>query len=236
MSFADNAHAVFASVVRGPRGLFVKPHCQKNPPRPQKPLELYEFEACPYCRKVREEMTELDLSFVTRTCAQGAEQKRQFVEQQGGKRQFPFLVDPNTGQKLYESEDIIDYLADQYGAGRVPLGPTFAPVNTVFAMVSSAVRPKGRKVRAGFENRDQPDELPVLYNFEFSPYCRKVREVFNELNLDYRVENVGKMSSRRPELEQRGGKVQVPYLIDPNTGEEMYESDDIVEYLEDVYG
>ena len=29
--------------------------------RPAKPLELYEFEACPFCRKVRETLTFLDL-------------------------------------------------------------------------------------------------------------------------------------------------------------------------------
>jgi len=28
----------------------------------------------------------------------------------------------------------------------------------------------------------------------------------------------------------------VPYLVDPNTGREMYESDDIVAYLEAEYG
>jgi glutathione S-transferase len=30
--------------------------------------------------------------------------------------------------------------------------------------------------------------------------------------------------------------MQVPYLIDPNTNREMYESDDIVAYLEAEYG
>ena len=30
-------------------------------PRPERALELYEFEACPYCRKVREALSVLDL-------------------------------------------------------------------------------------------------------------------------------------------------------------------------------
>ena len=30
-------------------------------PRPAKTLELYEFEGCPFCRKVREALTMLDL-------------------------------------------------------------------------------------------------------------------------------------------------------------------------------
>jgi glutathione S-transferase len=33
------------------------------------------------------------------------------------------------------------------------------------------------------------------------------------------------------ELEARGGKMQVPYLIDSETGKEMYESDAIITYL-----
>lgn len=36
-------------------------------------------------------------------------------------------------------------------------------------------------------------------------------------------------------LHQRTGRVQLPYLIDPNTDTEMYESAAIVRYLEDQY-
>ncbi len=32
--------------------------------------------------------------------------------ERGGKAQFPYLVDPNTGVEMYESLDIIDYLFD----------------------------------------------------------------------------------------------------------------------------
>ena len=45
-----------------------------------------------------------------------------------------------------------------------------------------------------------------------------------------------KGSTRRPELAERGGKELFPYLIDPNTGTEMYESDDINAYLRQTYG
>jgi glutathione S-transferase len=71
---------------------------------------------------------------------------------------------------------------------------------------------------------------------EGSPYCRKVRETLSELDLEYIVRNVPKGSPKRAELKKRGGKVQVPYLIDPNSKVEMYESDDIVAYLEKQYG
>lgn len=232
----DDVHSWASSTVRGPRGLIVVGHNRDNPPRPQQPLELFEFEACPFCRKAREAMTELDLSFVTRTCAKGARANRQQVRDRGGKTQFPYLADPNTDTQMYESEDIVTYLARTYGPGRSVLGRLMSPANTGMAMAASVVRRKGARVRPGLEDREQPDQLPILYNLEASPYCRKVRETFNELNLDYRVENVGKASARRPELVERGGKMMVPYLIDPNTDTEMYESDDIVAYLEATYG
>ena len=76
----------------------------------------------------------------------------------------------------------------------------------------------------------------TLYNMEGSPYCRKVREALSELDLEHIVRNVPKGSPKRAELAKLGGEVQVPYLIDPNTHKSMYESDDIVAYLEKQYG
>ena len=34
---------------------------------------------------------------------------------------------------------------------------------------------------------------------------------------------------------EKTGRFQVPFLVDPNTGIEMYESNEIVDYLESVY-
>ena len=39
----------------------------------------------------------------------------------------------------------------------------------------------------------------------------------------------------RKRLVERTGRMQVPYLVDPNTGEEMFESAHIVAYLERTY-
>ena len=36
--------------------------------RPKQRLELYEFEACPYCRKVREALSALDLQAMVYPC------------------------------------------------------------------------------------------------------------------------------------------------------------------------
>src|ERR1041385_5373525 len=73
--------------------------------RPEKRLELYEFEACPYCRKVREALSILDLEAVVYPCPKQGPRYRREVERRGGKQQFPYLVDPNTGKEMYESED-----------------------------------------------------------------------------------------------------------------------------------
>ncbi len=230
MGTLNDAHALFISVARGGRGWFTT----RDPgARPDKTLEMYEFEACPYCRKVREVMSELDLEYISRTVAKGSS-KRSELGARGGKKMVPYLIDPNTGTELYESEDIIDYLHERYGRGRAAGWRMVSPLNSVAAIAASALRPRGRKVRC--ERSEQPAQMLELFNFEASPYCRKVREALSELDLDYKARNVAKRSSRRRKLIERGGKMMVPYLIDPNRQREMYESDDIVKYLWETYG
>lgn len=76
-------------------------------------LELYQFEGCPYCAKVRAKMTELELDYIVRNVPKGSE-KRSFLVNLGGKEQVPFLVDQQRGVRMYESQDIIDYLEEYY--------------------------------------------------------------------------------------------------------------------------
>lgn len=218
------------SVLRGGRGLFAL-----SPARvPERPLELYEFEGCPFCRKVRDTLTELDIGYVSRAAAPGIDRAR--VLALGGKEQFPFLVDPNTDTTLYESEAIIDHLHTHYGKPRPVWRRALGPLDTASSALASAVRPRGTRVAAAYAHRTQPEKLIDLWGFEASPFCRKVREALSELGLDYQAHNVGKRGRRRPELVALGGKMQVPYLVDPNTGTAMYESDDIIAYLRRTYG
>jgi glutathione S-transferase len=233
MSQLNNLFSTMVSVTRLGRGWYVFDHRTRQP---EQVLELYEFENCPYCRKARESLSELDLEYISRSSARGS-RKREQTPTIRGRKYFPYLVDANTGHSMPESEDIIEYLYKTYGGGSPPLPRWLSPVNSVGSGLASGWRVgRGRKVKAGLEGREQPKELLVLYNFEASPYCRKVREVLNELNLDCHIKNVAKRSPRRSELIKRGGKMQVPYLIDPNTNTEMYESDDIIAYLEKTYG
>ncbi len=230
----NNAYSLLVSILRGGRGLRVQGGLD-GARRPAQPLIVYELEACPYCRKVREALSELDLEAIVYPCARGS-RHRDAVVQAGGKGQFPFLVDPNTGRSLYESEDIVTYLAETYGHGRAALGRALSPLNTASSAVASGARPRGLRVLEEVQGRPAPAEPLVLWNFEASPYCRKVREALNELDLPYHVKNVAKKSPRRPQLVALGGKMRVPYLQDPNTGAAMYESEDIVAYLHRTYG
>ena len=201
-------------------------------PRPQKPLELYEFEACPFCRKVRETLSVLDLEAVIYPCPKGGERFRKTVLELGGKPQFPFLVDPNTGTQLYESDDINRYLAKTYGTGSRPLMVSLGPITMISSALASAVRRgRGGKVRPS----RRPDKPLELWSFEASPYSRLAREWLCELELPYVLHNVAKRSPSRPAFIAKSGKMQVPWLSDPNTGTELFESEAIVDYLDKTY-
>lgn len=225
----DVATSLAATVVRPFHGLRV----EALGPRPEQPLVLYEFEGCPYCRKVREALTALDLEVDVRPCPKGGTRFRPEVRERGGKEQFPYLVDPNTGKEMYESTEIVRYLFASYGTGRPPRAYDAGWLGDLGAALAGAPR-LGRGVRA-LPSR-APRQPLELWSFEASPFCRIVREVLCSLELPYRLHNVGKGSPSRPAFERRAGRVQVPFLVDPNTNVEMFESADIVQYLEATYG
>ncbi|KAL5760120.1 hypothetical protein ACOSQ2_018958 [Xanthoceras sorbifolium] len=107
-------------------------------PRPEKPIEIYEFESCPFCRKVREIVSVLDLDVLYYPCPRNGPNFRPKVAQMGGKQQFPYMVDPNTGVSMYESDEIIKYLVGKYGDGSVPFMLSLGLLTTLtegFAMI-----------------------------------------------------------------------------------------------------
>jgi glutathione S-transferase len=244
----DVLNSTLASSLRLWRGTMVRAHARQ----PAEPLQLYEFEACPYCRLVREALTELDLDALIYPTPHGGKRFRPEVTKLGGKRQFPFLVDPNTGESMYESADIIEYLYRCYG-GRPAPTRLLRPVDVSTSFVAAASR-------LGAGARARPSRAPrkplELFSFESSPYSRRVRELLCELELPYLLRSTGKAGWQdlgppivratlfpnrpvhgraRTELLARAGKVQVPYLVDPNTGQAMFESEAIRAYLLATY-
>ena len=113
----DVASSLGATLVRAASGFRVG----SLGPRPRQRLELYEFEACPYCRKAREALSMLDLEVLVKPCPKGGSRFREDVKRRGGKALFPYLVDPNAGKEMYESDAIVEYLFREYGDGAPPL-------------------------------------------------------------------------------------------------------------------
>ena len=190
------------------------------------------FEARPFCRKVREALTILDLDVIVYPCPKGGPRFRERVKERGGRAMFPYLVDPNTDVAMYESDDIVAYLFREYGDGQVPLALRLGPITLLSGSLASALRGT-RGMR--YQPATQPDELLELYSFEASPFCRIVRECLTSLELPYRLHNVAPGSAGREAFKERSGKTMVPYLVDPNAGIEMFESADIVRHLEGSY-
>lgn len=222
-------------------------------PAPEQALVLYDFEACPFCRRVREVFTALALDVEVRPCPAGGTRFRPEAEALGGKQQFPLLVDRNHDAIVYESNDIVAHLFRVYANRGVPFR-YITPLAPVFGSLASAVRlGKGGQVRAS----RAPARPLHLWSFESSPFSRFVREVLSELELPYTLHSLGKEHwneagppgarlGPKPYVPRPGGKrevfwrehdgrVQVPYLVDPNTDTAMFESRDIVRYLNQTY-
>lgn len=74
-----------------------------------------------------------------------------------------------------------------------------------------------------------------LYIKTGCPFCAAVLHKVDELGLSIEEKNIADETVLK-ELIARGGKRQVPYLVDTKRNVEMYESGDIVEYLDSYYG
>lgn len=248
--------ALASSLLEGGRGM----QGTAFPQQPEKPLQLYEFEGSPFCRRVREVLTLLNLDYEVYPCPKGGQKYRKIVQEKGGKQQFPFLVDENSGVALYESQDIIHYLFQHYGkSGKTPQKFAHYPQLPVVALAGTLVNgARGIWINKKIIDRAAPAELLELWGFEASPFTRVVRATLAELELPFIYHNVAKErwqdmgpavlrfkpgkyqalagGKREKVMDVMGRDIQVPYLVDPNTGVKMFESAAIVKYLNKYYG
>ncbi len=74
----------------------------------------------------------------------------------------------------------------------------------------------------------------TLYIKTGCPFCHKVLAAGEELGITFDEKNIAD-DAVASELVARGGKRQVPYLVDTERNREMYESGDIVAYLRANY-
>lgn len=221
--------------------------------QPKRTLVLYEFEADPASRLVGEALTEMDLDALIHPCPLGGRRFRPKALRLAGAGNLPVLVDPNTGRTVADAAAITAYLAETYG-GRLR-GEQGLPRQ--LRLLGSRLARRVRRQRGLQARPSRPPAQPLeLYSFESSPFSRLVRERLCELELPYLLRSTGKAlwqdmgppwvherlfpdtpvtGRNRQRLQALTGRVQLPYLIDPNTGTAMFESAAILDYLEATY-
>lgn len=76
-----------------------------------------------------------------------------------------------------------------------------------------------------------------LYQFYACPFCVKTRRTMHRLNLPIETRDAQAGSPFRSELETQGGRIKVPCLRieEDNTVRWMYDSKDIIHYLENRF-
>jgi glutathione S-transferase len=75
----------------------------------------------------------------------------------------------------------------------------------------------------------------TLYQLDGCPYCEKVADRMDELDLNYETVWVDALHSQRNEVKRVSGQRGVPVLVDDDRGVTMAESAKIVEYLDASY-
>ena len=238
--------SLLASTVRGWRGTQVLERART----PKQLLVVFDRENDPDCRLLRELLTELQLDALIQPCPVGG---RRYARQRPRGAQLPYLVDHDLDVQADGLHACVAHVLQAYSKARGSRGSVDGLAARATSRIASALRGD-----AGLQAK--PSRLPrlplELYSFESSPYSRLVRERLCELEIPYLLRNTGKQQlsdygpprlrptlkpykplpgSRREMMMHKTGKVQVPYLIDPNTGRELMESSDILAYLEQQY-
>ena len=210
--------------------------------------KLFDIENSRECRLVRERITELDLCVdqVIPACPNSSV----VLEASSGSIVVPMMiVESSDGEEstLEGSDAILQFLDAEFkvkdisqGGEEDVAGELLSKADDVLVFVPGILRAgRGSKVcGAASSSLDvpRPQKPLVLYSYEGNQFCRLVREVLTELDIVFELRSAGKSSPRREELASiTGGSSQCPFLIDPNTGINMAESKDIIEYLYKTY-
>ena len=217
-------------------------------------LTLFDAEGDPECRLVREALTELDVDLRIVPVPEGGARHRAALTALGGNgARVPLLEDRAASVVVAGKDGILRHLFATYRPVE-PGVPLRYRLGSTTSRLATRIR-KGRGLRAT-PSRAAEQDLE-LYSFESSPFSRLVRERLTELELAYSLRNLGKEQradigpagktltfgkpyapvpgGKREQLMARGGQIQVPYLLDPNTGAALYESRAILEYLDRTY-
>jgi glutathione S-transferase len=244
----DTLTSGLASICRLPGGTTVIQSASKLLEEEKPKLkQLFDVENSRTCRKVRERITELDL--VVGTVIPAASNSRVFTDSayvyalpQGTVIPRLVLAEASGEERVLSGDEaILAYLDETFS---VPAVDTDDPKEKVVNLLREAGSYVAELLRVGRgssvssvagASAPRPAKSLVLYSYEGNQFCRLVREVLTELDIPYELRSAGKESLRRKELAEVSGKSQQPYLMDPNTGDAMPESLDIIRYLYKTY-
>ncbi|BCB27845.1 glutaredoxin [Sulfurimicrobium lacus] len=99
-----------------PKGIVRQPDQQKQVDQHCRSLALYQFKTCPFCIKVRREISRLSLGIELRD-AKNDPQHHEALLQGGGAVKVPCLRitdEQGNSRWMYESADIIQYLNERF--------------------------------------------------------------------------------------------------------------------------
>lgn len=111
-----------------------------------------------------------------------------------------------------------------------------------YSIAAVDVATRGRGMKRSPEAQAAVDaELQqlALYQFTACPFCIKTRRAMHKLGLKVEKRDAMNNAQARHELEQQGGRIKVPCLRIQKPGKQdvwMYESKDIISYLQQRFG
>jgi hypothetical protein len=150
---------------------------------------LYEFEACPFCRKVREVFSILSHCHLSTLSEKWKPiSSRDCKEKYGTKATYPFSKDPNMGAQMFESDAILEYLFFTYCDGTIPwtLLPLLKNNNNPIVTLTAGLGLLFRAWRGATYRTSNPPSLPLqVALYEGSPFCKLVQKTLCKLELEH---------------------------------------------------
>lgn len=209
--------------------------------QPKETLVLYDNESSPYCKRVREMLNLLDITYECRPCFE-TNKSEWGINKNNQNLLLPYLYDPNIDETIFGDDEIINKLLDRYGPppsewDRKALWPIeFKTFSVITSQLSAFFRGSQGACRQSNARPDNNQMRPIeMWGYECSPFVRPVKEKLCSLCLPHTVVSCSRGSSNRDKMVEMTGRFQAPYIVDPNTGIEMFEGAEIVQYLEAVY-
>jgi glutaredoxin len=226
--------------------------------RPKKPLIFYQYEGCPYCRKVREIMSVLALDVVVYPCPRTTLAKygvtessrfRSVATKLSGQCMFPILIDENISPRLVmlESSEIVSYLWKTYGAqATAPWNSKLANLSIFqyFLVLPTLFRPLPEMGFMRIPSNSPPPQMIELYGYDACPHTRLVRELLDSLEIPYLYHNtpllqnsagVEKMQERFSTLCGGRGRSATPLFVDQHQKFVSTSSLEVIGHLQRVY-